>query len=55
MLRDGLATDDQAAAGVYFGTRSGKLFYSRDEGESWSLLHKSLPPVTCVKTARAGG
>ncbi len=55
ILRDGLATDDQNAAGLYFGTRSGKVYYSRDEGESWHLLHKALPPVTCVQTARVGG
>ena len=38
-------------AGVYFGTRSGKLFGSADEGESWSTLADGLPPVISVKAA----
>ena len=38
-------------AGVYFGTRSGKVFGSADEGESWSELADGLPPVISVKAA----
>lgn len=49
VLRDGLDTDTGAPGGVYFGTRSGKLFASADDGDSWSLLHGGLPPVVCVK------
>ena len=49
VLRDAMAVD--ARAGVYFGTRSGKLFASLDEGQSWSSLADGLPPVTAVKTA----
>jgi photosystem II stability/assembly factor-like uncharacterized protein len=51
VLRDGLATDTLAPAGVYFGTRSGKLFASADDGDSWQALADGLPPVTCVKAA----
>jgi hypothetical protein len=51
ILRDALATDALEPAGVYFGTRSGKLFGSRDGGSSWRLLADGLPPVVCVKTA----
>ena len=50
VLRDSLTTDD-GTAGVYFGTRSGKLYASADDGESWSQLHDGLPPVVCVKAA----
>ena len=39
--------------GVYFGTRSGKLFGSNDAGASWRSLLEALPPVVCVKTAHA--
>ena len=52
VLRDGLATDTLEPAGVYFGTRSGKVFASRDEGRSWRQLADGLPPVVCVKAAR---
>ena len=51
VLRDALATDGFEKAGVYFGTRSGKLFASRDSGTSWTQLADGLPPIVCVKTA----
>ncbi len=49
VLRDGLATDTATPAGVYFGTRSGKVYASADDGESWMLVQDGLPPVVCVK------
>ncbi|HET9948223.1 MAG TPA: hypothetical protein VFQ22_04840 [Longimicrobiales bacterium] len=51
VLRDGMATDNADPAGVYFGTRSGKVFASADGGDSWSLVAEGLPPVLCVKAA----
>ncbi len=51
VLRDALVTDTADPAGVYFGTRSGKLFASRDDGASWQCLAEGLPPVTCVRAA----
>ncbi|HEY3040936.1 MAG TPA: hypothetical protein VGJ66_19510 [Pyrinomonadaceae bacterium] len=51
VLRDGLSADSLQPTGLYFGTRSGKLFGSSDSGESWSPIQESLPPVVCVKTA----
>jgi photosystem II stability/assembly factor-like uncharacterized protein len=51
VLRDAMAVDTLAPAGVYFGTRSGKVFASADEGESWISLADGLPPVVAVKTA----
>ena len=51
VLRDSMAVDHADPAGVYFGTRSGKVFASNDEGESWRLVADTLPPVVCVKTA----
>jgi hypothetical protein len=55
VLRDCLAADTLDPAGVYFGTRSGKLFASRDEGSSWTPVAEGLPPVTCVRAARIEG
>ena len=54
VLRDALTADSFDSAGIYFGTRSGKLFASRDEGESWEALADGLPPIVCVKAAVAG-
>ena len=51
VLRDGLAADDLKPTGLYFGTRSGKLFGSRDAGQSWNAIQESLPPVVSVKAA----
>ncbi|HEV2063434.1 MAG TPA: exo-alpha-sialidase [Thermoanaerobaculia bacterium] len=53
VLRDGLCVDSLDPAGVYFGTRSGKIFASRDEGASWTRIAEGLPAVTCVKVAAA--
>jgi len=54
VLRDALAVDVLDPVGVYFGTRSGKVFESANGGESWSALADGLPPVVSVKTAIAG-
>ncbi len=51
ILRDGLSADTLQPTGLYFGTRNGKLFGSKDGGESWSAILESLPPVVCVKAA----
>jgi len=53
VLRDAMGTDVEDRAGIYFGTRSGKLFASRDDGDSWTALATGLPPVVCVRAARA--
>jgi hypothetical protein len=55
VLRDALTADSNEAAGIYFGTRSGKLFGSMDDGATWRELADGLPPVVCVKTAVMSG
>jgi hypothetical protein len=52
VLRDALAADAGDPVGVYFGTRSGKLFGSSDAGDTWATLLDGLPPIVSVKTAR---
>ncbi|HEX2095698.1 MAG TPA: hypothetical protein VHG28_25090 [Longimicrobiaceae bacterium] len=54
VLRDALATDGHDPAGIYVGTRSGKLFASADGGESWDEIAGSFPPVVCVRAAVVG-
>lgn len=49
VLRDALAADAMNPAGIYFGTRSGKIFGSNDEGDTWSEIADGLPPVVCVR------
>jgi len=54
VLRDALDTDTLTPAGVYFGTRSGCVYGSPSEGDSWTLIRDGLPPVVCVKSAVIG-
>ena len=54
VLRDALTADSFDAAGIYFGTRSGKLYGSSDEGASWTEIANALPPIVCVKTGTVG-
>ena len=51
VLRDGMSTDSLTPMGLYFGTRSGKLFGSNDGGQSWNAIMEGLPAVACVKSA----
>ena len=53
VVRDGMAVDTFDPAGVYFGTRSGKVYGSRDDGRTWELVREGLPPIVCVKAATA--
>ena len=53
VLRDGLACDTLDPAGVYFGTRNGKVFGSADEGDHWTEILDGLPPVISVKAVIA--
>ncbi len=51
VLRDALALDALEEAGVYAGTSTGQIFYSRDAGDAWELLSDYLPPVYSISTA----
>jgi hypothetical protein len=44
-----MTTDDGDPVGVYFGTTSGELWASRDEGASWSCLVEHLPEIYSVE------
>ncbi|MBM7066533.1 hypothetical protein [Actibacterium sp. 188UL27-1] len=48
VLRQAMATDAQA--GLYFGTNSGSIFDSRDEGETWDEIARHLPTILPVET-----
>ncbi len=50
MLRQALATDTLKPAGVYFGTGSGTVYASADEGESWTAIAQNLPTIASVET-----
>jgi hypothetical protein len=45
-----MAGDEQEPAGVYFGTNTGSVFASADEGESWREVARHLPTILSVET-----
>lgn len=50
VLRKAMAVDRLDPAGVYFGTNTGSLYASADEGESWSEIARHLPLILSVET-----
>jgi hypothetical protein len=46
-----MTVDSFNQVGIYFGTRSGKVFGSGDEGRTWQKIAEGLPPVVCVRDA----
>ena len=49
VLRQAMATDRQEEAGVYFGTNTGSVFASTDEGHSWDEIARHLPTILSVE------
>ena len=50
VLRQAMATDRLDPAGIYFGTSSGTLFASADEGDTWTPIAEHLPTILSVET-----
>ena len=50
VLRQAMTTDRLEPAGVYFGTNSGALYASSDEGDSWTCIAQHLPTIYSVET-----
>ena len=55
VLRQAMATDVATPAGVYFGTNTGSVFASRDEGDSWDEIARHLPTVLSVEVMERAG
>ncbi len=49
VLRHAMAADREEKAGVYFGTTSGEVYGSRDEGKTWKCLASHLPRILSVE------
>ena len=50
VLRQAMATDTLEPAGVYFGTNTGSLYASGDEGDNWACIAQHLPTILSVET-----
>lgn len=51
VLREAMAVDRLDPVGVYFGTSTGQVYGSADEGRSWALVATNLPPVWSIEAA----
>lgn len=51
VYRQGFACDTAKPLGLYFGTSSGQLWASRDEGGSWTKICEDLPAILSVEIA----
>ena len=50
-MREGMTTDSLDPCGIYFGTTTGQIFHSNDNGDSWKLIFDNLPPINSVDCA----
>jgi hypothetical protein len=51
--RQAFAEDGGEPLGLYFGTTSGSIWASRDEGAEWRVVAQHLPEIYAVETVRA--
>ncbi len=49
--RQAMTADAQDPVGLYFGTTSGELWMSRDEGNRWACIGRNLPEIYAVEAA----
>ena len=49
--RQAMTGDTQDPVGLYFGTTSGELWMSRDEGRKWNRIAQHLPEIYAVEAA----
>jgi molybdopterin converting factor small subunit/photosystem II stability/assembly factor-like uncharacterized protein len=52
ILRQAFCHDGRDPLGLYFGSTSGEVFGSADEGTTWRTLAPRLPPVLSVRCSR---
>ena len=51
VLREAMAIDTYDSPGLYFGTSTGQVFASNDEGQNWNEIASYLPPISSVEVA----
>jgi photosystem II stability/assembly factor-like uncharacterized protein len=49
VLREGMASDTETPAGIYFGTKSGSVFVSPNTGDEWVEVARHLPAILSVE------
>jgi photosystem II stability/assembly factor-like uncharacterized protein len=51
VLRAAMTADEYDSPGLYFGTSTGQIFASTDDGDSWREIAGYLPPISSVEVA----
>jgi photosystem II stability/assembly factor-like uncharacterized protein len=51
VLREAMAIDPHDTPGLYFGTSTGQVFASVDEGDTWTEIASYLPGISSVEVA----
>jgi len=51
VLREGMTGDTYDTPGYYFGTSTGQVYASADDGEHWSEIASYLPAISSVEVA----
>jgi photosystem II stability/assembly factor-like uncharacterized protein len=54
VLRQAMARDEREPVGLYFGTNSGSVFASLDEGENWHEIARYLPTILSIEALDRG-
>ena len=49
--RQAMAADSHDPVGLYFGTTSGELWMSRDQGKGWACMARHIPEIYAVEAA----
>ena len=44
-----MARDERDPVGLYFGTNSGSVFASTDEGDRWQEVARHLPTILSIE------
>lgn len=55
VLREAMASDSLDPVGITFGTKTGQLWQSTDEGVSWDLITANLPEIWAVEATTVDG
>ena len=54
ILREAMARDTLDPVGITFGTETGQLWHSPDEGRSWRMITDGLPEIWAVEAVVLG-
>jgi photosystem II stability/assembly factor-like uncharacterized protein len=52
--RQAMTSDRGTPLGIYFGTTSGELWASTDEGQRWACVARHLPEIYALECATLG-